>query len=48
MFNEKNTKKILIRANEVNPDSIVFYDAMVLPGTPGVNQTEKELRIQDS
>ena len=40
-----NTKKTLIRANEVKPDSIVFYDAIVLLGTPGVNQTEKELRV---
>jgi hypothetical protein len=40
-----NTKKKLIEANEIKPDSIVFYDAVVLLGTPGVNQTEKELRL---
>jgi len=40
-----NTKKKLIKANEVKPDSIVFYDAIVLLGTPGLNQTEKELRV---
>ena len=40
-----NTKKTLIRANEVKPGSIVFYDAIALLGTPGVNQTEKELRV---
>ena len=40
-----NTKKRLIKANEVKPDSIVFYDAIVLLGTPRVNQTEKELRV---
>ncbi|MFH1935656.1 MAG: hypothetical protein ABIN18_29315 [Pseudomonadota bacterium] len=39
-----NTKKTLIRDNEVNPCSVVFYDAIVLLGTPGVNQTQKELR----
>ena len=40
-----NTKKKVIKANEIIPDSIVFYDAIVLLGTPGVNQTEKELRL---
>jgi hypothetical protein len=40
-----NTKKTLIRTNEAKPDSIVFYDAIVLLGTTGVNQTEKELRV---
>ena len=40
-----STKKTCSKANEVDPDSIVFYDAMVLLGTPGINQTEKELRL---
>jgi len=40
-----NTKKKLLETNDINPDSIVFYDAIVLLGTPGVNQTEKELRL---
>lgn len=40
-----STKKTLLRTNEVRPDSIVFYDAVVLLGTPGVNQTEKEVRV---
>ena len=40
-----NTKKKMIRANKVKPDSIVFYDAIVLLGTPGINQTEKELCV---
>ena len=40
-----STKKTCIIANAVNPDSIVFYDAIVLLGTPGINQTEKELRL---
>lgn len=30
-----------IRANEIKPGGIVFYDAIVLLGTPRVNQTEK-------
>ena len=41
----ENTKKTCIKANTVNPGSNVFYDAIVLLGTPGVNQTEKELRV---
>lgn len=40
-----NLIKKLIRHNEIKADSIVFYDAIVLLGTPGVNQTEKELRV---
>jgi hypothetical protein len=39
------TKKTLIRSLEVKPDSFLFYDALVLLGTPGVNQTEKEVRV---
>ena len=39
------TTKRLITANEVNPDSIVFYDSLVLLGTPYVNQTEKPVRV---
>ncbi|MFO0852860.1 MAG: IS4 family transposase [Candidatus Brocadia sapporoensis] len=41
----ENTKKTCIKANTVKPGGIVFYDAMVLLGTAGVNQTEKELRV---
>lgn len=40
-----STKKTVLRTNEVLPGSIVFYDAIVLLGTPGVNQTEKEVRV---
>ena len=40
-----STTKTCIKANEVDPDSIVFYDAVVLLGTPGINQTKKELRL---
>jgi hypothetical protein len=40
-----STKKICIEAKEINPDSNIFYDAIVLLGTPGVNQTQKPLRL---
>jgi len=40
----KTTRKV-ITVNDVNPDSIVFYDAIVLLGTPGINQTEKPVRV---
>lgn len=39
-----NTKKTCIKKNPVKSGSIVFYDAIVLLGTAGVNQTEKEVR----
>jgi hypothetical protein len=39
------TKKICIEAKEINLDSNIFYDAIVLLGTPGVNQTQKPLRL---
>jgi hypothetical protein len=41
----ENTHKTAIRENAVNPDSIVFYDQIVLLGTKGINQTKKELRL---
>lgn len=40
-----NTRKICIKANEVDPASIVFYDAVVLLGTPKVRQAKKPLRL---
>lgn len=40
-----NTTKKVITVNEVNPGSIVFYDAIALLGTPGINQTEKPVRV---
>lgn len=40
-----NTHKSCIKTNPVKPESIVFYDAIVLLGTPGVNQTNKPLRL---
>jgi hypothetical protein len=40
-----NTKKTCIRINPLPVDSIVFYDAVVLLGTSGVNQTERHVRV---
>lgn len=41
-----STIKTCIKANEVNPDSIVFYDAEVLLGSDqNNNQTEKPVRL---
>ena len=39
------TKKKCIERKEVNPDSNIFYDAIVLLGTPGLNQTKKAVRL---
>ena len=41
----ENTTKTVISDNPIKPGSIVFYDAVVLLGTKGVNRTEKELRV---
>ena len=40
-----STKKEIIKENDLDPDSVVFFDAIVRLGTPGVNQTEKEIRL---
>ena len=40
-----NTKKEIISQNAVPADSIVFFDAMVLLGTTGVNQSQRPLRL---
>lgn len=40
-----NTTKTCIQTNPIPADSIVFYDAIVLLGTPGVSQTSKEVRV---
>lgn len=39
------TRKTCIEAGQINPGSIIFYDAMVLLGTPGINRTKKPLRL---
>jgi len=41
----ETTHKTVIKENAVKPDSIVFYDSVVLLGTKGQNQTDKELRL---
>jgi len=40
-----STKKTVIRMNDVQPDSIVFYDAVVLLGSQGTNRTERDVRL---
>lgn len=40
-----NALKTELRVNTVNPDSHVFYDAVVLLGTEGINQTKQEVRV---
>ena len=40
-----STEKTIVRTNDVQANSIVFYDAVVLLGTASINQTEKELRL---
>lgn len=39
------TKKTCIEANTINPDSNIFYDAVVLLGIPGVNQSKRPVRV---
>jgi len=40
-----NTKKEVIEPHEVLPESIVFSDTTVYVGTPGINRTEKPVRV---
>lgn len=40
-----STKKECLQAYECKPGGIVFYDAIVLLGTPGTNQTKKAIRL---
>jgi hypothetical protein len=40
-----STKKKILSQNSVSADSIVFFDAMVLLGTAGVNQSQTPLRL---
>lgn len=42
---KEQTHRTVIKEHELPENSIVFFDAMVLLGTKGVNQTEKELRL---
>jgi len=40
-----STRKAIVKANPTKTGSIVFYDAVVLLGSKGINQTEKPLRL---
>jgi len=40
-----NTRKTIIESRDLPAASSVFFDAIVLLGTPSVNQTKKELRL---
>jgi hypothetical protein len=42
---KSKTTRTIITSYAVKPESIVFYDALVFLGTPGVNQTEKPVRL---
>ena len=42
---KESTSKTVIRENSVSPESIVFYDKVVLLGAKGVNQTEQKVRL---
>jgi hypothetical protein len=39
------TKKKCIERLQINSESNIFYDAIVLLGTPGINQTKKPVRL---
>jgi len=39
------TKKTIIKKNRIDPDSIVFFDAIVILGTTEINQTKDTLRL---
>lgn len=40
-----STKKTCIKAQQISPEGTVFYDAIVLLGTPGVNQSKEPVRV---
>ncbi len=40
-----STKRTVVKSYTVEPESYIFYDSLVLLGTPGVNQTEKPVRV---
>lgn len=42
---QERTTRTVLREHAIPQDSIVFYDAVVLLGTKGINRTEKELRL---
>jgi len=40
-----STKKTGIKAQQINPEGTILYDAVVLLGTPGVNQSKEPSSI---
>ncbi len=40
-----HSHKTCVRKNDITPDGPIFYDAIVLLGFPGINQTESEVRV---
>jgi hypothetical protein len=42
---KSRTTRTIIEKHDVNSDSYIFYDALVLLGTPNQNQTEKPVRV---
>ena len=39
------TTKTIIEEHAINPDSFIFYDALVHLGTPGINKTKTPVRV---
>ncbi len=39
------TTRTVLKENAVDPDNYIFYDSVVLLGTPGQNQTQKPVRV---
>jgi len=42
---KSKTTRTIVEKHDVNTDSYIFYDALVLLGTPNQNQTEKPVRV---
>ncbi len=42
---KRNTTLTVINENTVDPDSYIFCDSVVLPGTPGISRSEIPLRV---
>lgn len=40
-----NSKMTVLASNPINPESFIFYDALVYLGTHGVNQTKNKIRV---
>lgn len=42
---KSKTRKTVIKSNELPEKSFIFYDSIVLLGSPSINQTQKEVRV---